>query len=185
MVQPLFIHEISFFTEIGPCINSYLKNQEPLRVPKCYYSTLELNKELMINNDLRESGFKMFNKKYGMDYNHATLVIKELARMHAGSYLLIQDRSHEKMLLDFPALKDDPFIGNEDLANMFQSMFEQQIDMLLKILPAFPGYENVSKWMEDLKPKCLDIMKHNIKNVSDPFRSINHGDCWNNNFIFR
>ena len=185
MVQPLFIHEISFFTEIGPCINGYLKNQQPLRVPKCYYSTLEPGKELMINNDLRENGFKMFNKKYGMDYNHATLVIKELAKMHAGSYLLIKERSYDKVLSDFPALKEDVMFREGKNLDMFDDMIQNQVDLLVSILMAFPGYERVTNWMKEWKSKFMKIIQDLISDYTDPFRVINHGDCWNNNFVFR
>ena len=185
MTAPIFEHEIVFFTKIASHINNYLK--DPLRIPTCYYSSMESGKEILINNDLRENGFKMTDKKQGMDFDHITLLVNELARMHAGGYLTIKESSHEKILSQYPIIKDDLFLQDEDHLGMkmFDGLMQNQINIILKILETFPDYEDVSKWINSWRHEWRSVFSKVILDVPDAFKVFTHGDCWNNNFIFR
>ena len=70
-------------------MNAILKNinQPPLRAPKSYASCDQVGKEVMISEDLRPSGYVMYDKMKGLDLNHATFVMEELGRLHAISLL--------------------------------------------------------------------------------------------------
>ncbi|KAB7499291.1 hypothetical protein Anas_04955 [Armadillidium nasatum] len=58
-----------------------------IRTPKLYAQALEKGREAFVTQNLRKLGFKMHDRKIGLDLNHANLVMKELGRFHASSLL--------------------------------------------------------------------------------------------------
>ncbi|KAK7078256.1 hypothetical protein SK128_027802 [Halocaridina rubra] len=51
-------------------------------------NNVEPQREIIIMEDLRQHGFKMYDRRKGMDNAHTVLVMEELARLHAASLLL-------------------------------------------------------------------------------------------------
>ncbi|XP_064120747.1 uncharacterized protein LOC135225343 [Macrobrachium nipponense] len=90
-VAPFFFEkEGKFYEELVPALNEALMSagQKPLPFAKCFLVSLEEGKEQLYFEDLRARGFKMFDRRKGMDKYHVALVISELARLHGASYLL-------------------------------------------------------------------------------------------------
>ena len=93
----LFIHtqfeqENKFYSKIIPEMNEILEanHQAPIRVPKFYHYSDEAGSEILYLEDMRERGFKLYDRLKGVDEVHAELVFKELGRLHCAGKLLIE-----------------------------------------------------------------------------------------------
>ena len=101
LTKSVFEKEVGFYKEIIPLLNQNFEilHERPLRVPKYFYSVTKEKGQVIFLEDMRKKGFKMVDRKIGMDRNHTMLVMKELARLHAISVvLIIQKRKVEKNL---------------------------------------------------------------------------------------
>ena len=130
----------------------------------------------------------MFDKRYGMDVEHTTLLLKELARMHAASHLLISESSAEDIKNDHPPLKRSFFNNSASgtYKEMFKSMINSQFDLTIGLISGYEGYEKVTEFLAENKITSWDKIEKIINDISNnKFTTICHGDCWNNNFLFR
>ncbi|CAL4079395.1 unnamed protein product, partial [Meganyctiphanes norvegica] len=135
--------------------------------------------------DLRARGFKMFDRKKGVDRAHGMLVLNELGRLHAASLLkekYIGSDSFEK----YGVLEDEWALMKSDpkMSEMAQQMYAGSLNGSIKLLEKISGYENTVEWLKEIQPKILDLILDLFK-PSEKFGVIIHGDCWNNNILFR
>nr|XP_027220332.1 uncharacterized protein LOC113812621 isoform X1 [Penaeus vannamei]XP_027220333.1 uncharacterized protein LOC113812621 isoform X2 [Penaeus vannamei]XP_027220334.1 uncharacterized protein LOC113812621 isoform X3 [Penaeus vannamei] len=180
----VFRKEVMFYQHLVHDIQSQLKEagQTPLRVPRCFHTSLEEFQEVIFLEDLRPKGFKMFDRKKGMDVAHTKLVLEELARLHAASYLLkakIPDLTEK-----YPILKLDWLNYADDARDKTYKLFSKQMDIVKDMLNKVGGYEVAENWLGRNKVKVLDMLGDHIVGVP-PFDLLCHGDCWNNNLLFR
>ena len=189
MAALLFEKEIGFYREILPLLNKELERLEhsTLRMPKYLHSVSRAKEEVIFLEDMRRRGFKRLNPKVGMDRNHTLLIIKELARLHATSAVLMNTEEFKRDSLEkkFPFLEeaftkmmDDP---DGDMMNFWMV---EAMTTSAEIAERNKGYEYAGKFLRYLIPNCSDVMK-NALTTDEPFVTICHGDCWNNNFLYR
>ncbi|KAG7164307.1 putative Ecdysteroid kinase-containing protein 7, partial [Homarus americanus] len=181
VTELFFLKESKFYTTLVPELNSALttNGQERLRVPRCFHCVMESGREVIYLEDLRPLGFKMFDRRKGLDVPHAVLILQELGRLHASS-LVLQAKSpgediiqrHNYLLKEWTTLTDST-------VHLFEECLRTARDMLLK----FKGYERAIIWIESLKPKIIEILKEQLG--SSKYNVVCHGDCWNNNVLFR
>ncbi|KAK3893063.1 hypothetical protein Pcinc_003109 [Petrolisthes cinctipes] len=182
----LFNKEAKFYKELLPVLNKQLLNtgQDKLRLATYLYSTLTESEEIIILKDLRPEGFKMFDRMKGLDTAHCSLVLKELGRLHAASVMLQNELSepiHEKyefLQQDFNTFKSD--VQNSQMQSMFEGYFSNGADMADKI----GGYDLVASWLRKNKPRVTELFTESL-DKRPPFQTVCHGDCWNNNLLFK
>ncbi|XP_066937091.1 uncharacterized protein [Macrobrachium rosenbergii] len=186
-MEPIFFtKEGKFYEELVPVLNEALTSagQEPLRLPKCFLVSLEEGKEQLYFEDLRARGFKMFDRKKGMDKYHVALVVSELARLHSASYLL-----REKLLEGKPVASKYEFLSKDFLTftpnsgELFVSWFQRSIDTGVMMLETIGGYENAIAFLKSMKTEVSYYLSAGLQ--SKKVNNICHGDCWNNNILFR
>ncbi|XP_068230084.1 uncharacterized protein [Palaemon carinicauda] len=181
-----FAKEGGFYGEVVPALNEILVSagQHPLRFPKCFLASLEDGKEQLYFEDLRAMDFKMYDRRKGLSKDHTTLVMAELARLHSASYLLMTKLSEgETVGSKYEFLCKDFFEMAPNAKEMFLPMFEHQVNTGVMMLEKVGGYETVIRWLNSLKPEAETLFTTYMKSVK--FNSICHGDCWNNNILFR
>ncbi|RXG67077.1 hypothetical protein Avbf_13162 [Armadillidium vulgare] len=85
VLEEMFGRETDILSTIVGGMNEQLEMLElpPLKTPKLFSWSLEKSKEAFLAENLRVQGFKMFDRRKGMDLNHCTLALKELGRFHA------------------------------------------------------------------------------------------------------
>lgn len=178
----VFEKESGFYKEIAPLLDAELKSigQKPLKFARCFALSTERDSEVIILEDLRPGGFKMFDRRKGMDRAHVTLVVKELGRLHAASKLLM-DKLPYKLEEKFPFIEKDFTSFNE---NKFQDIFQWYCTNAAEMAERIGGYENVAAWLRDAAPNCINMFEEQTKS-NPPFEVICHGDTWNNNVLFR
>jgi len=181
MTHTIFLKEAEFYIKLLPQLNGVLREHElsPLAVPECHYGTLEKKKELIFLEDLRPRGFRMFDRRKGLDVAHASLVLKELARLHAASLLLQKkDPEYSKDTLlhrGWINITDDGF----GMLQVLEGVMDTGIMMLKKV----GGYESSITWAESTKSKLREIFEKQMEPCKH--QVICHGDAWNNNLLFK
>ncbi|XP_063597726.1 uncharacterized protein LOC134774291 isoform X1 [Penaeus indicus] len=180
----LYKKEVMFYQYLVHDIQSQLQEagQQPLRVPRCFHTSLEENQEVVILEDLRPRGFKMFDRKKGMDVAHTKLVLEELARLHAASYLLkakIPDLADK-----YPVLSLDWLNYADEARDVTFNTFSKQMDTVKDVLNKVGGYEVAENWLGRNREGVLEMLAEQLARVP-PFDLLCHGDCWNNNVLFR
>ncbi|XP_027216158.2 uncharacterized protein [Penaeus vannamei] len=181
-----FFKEHEFYTKLLPELNSVLAEAglDPLRIPKFYHYSKCEEREILILEDLTARGFRMADRKKGLDFAHAVLVLQELARIHASSVLLQRKHSvedlrvrHKFLALDWT---NNSKIPREDMAVAISG------DLLAAtaIAENSKGYEDMARWLRELGPRGVDVFDEQLE-TRPPFAMLGHGDCWTNNFVFR
>ena len=185
----MFKKEIGFYTEILPLLNEELKgvNEPALRIPKCFHCVTEELLEVIYLEDLRTLGFKMCDRRKGMNKDQTDLIVIELARFHAASSLLMDRGEYQgcDMVEKFPVLHEcyDSLMDECDPVNM-NTFLVGFINLDVKIAEKLGGYEEVKQFLLERAKDGRSLLLEQLK-CKDQFKVICHGDCWNNNFVFR
>ncbi|XP_037797734.1 uncharacterized protein LOC119592915 [Penaeus monodon] len=173
-----------FYQHLVHEIQSQLQKvgQPALRVPRCFYTSVEESREVIFLEDLCPKGFRMFDRKKGLDVAHTKLVLEELARLHAASWLL---KDEIPDLVDkYPILTLDILNYADDARETMQGLFCRQMDVVKNMLNEVGGYEVAENWLGRNKERVLEILHNSLKRAP-PFDALCHGDCWTNNLVFR
>ncbi|XP_045114527.1 uncharacterized protein LOC123506479 isoform X2 [Portunus trituberculatus] len=183
MFDLFFQKECNFFLDIAPQMNSVLKEigHTDINVPKCFHASLEEGKEVIFLEDLRARGYKMVDRKQGLDKAHTTLVLRELARLHAASLLLQNRTPKEDFGEKYPLLKIKMAYLMQNYSSLCKAI-EDNVAFAKDIIERVGGYEGVSAWINTIIPNLVDIFDQ--MECGEPM-VVCHGDCWNNNFLFR
>ncbi|KAK7078254.1 hypothetical protein SK128_027800 [Halocaridina rubra] len=184
-VAASFEKEVRFYTELVPLLNSSLESigLQQLKLAKCYAFDLTFGRENLFLNDLRKEGFSMFDRKKGLDKEHMTLVLEELGRFHAAS-IIAQETLGEPLEIKFDFLNTDFVEMCENSEMSFSDMLGHFISSGVSILEKVGGYSDTINWLNAIKPTACDIFRETTTQ-KPPFDVVCHGDCWNNNILFR
>lgn len=154
--------------------------------PKCYgiIDDEKNDRFALVMEDLKKSGYEMFDKFKPSDYNHVKLFMESLGKYHAISFALKDQRPGV-----FEQFKDleDIFSGQvEQSPEMMQAMFRFAYDRAISAFDDDIAKENAVLTLRKLKENFLhDLKSLPLGRRSEPFSVINHGDCWNNNLMFK
>jgi len=180
-----FRKETIFYDQVLPELNAILKSLDlpNLSVPQFYYASAVSNRDLMFLEDMRKKHFKMFDRRKGLDKDHAMLVLKEMARLHAAGKILLE-KGDKKQLLKKYAFDEDIYEKFPQLDVMYTEWFKSIFMNISSTLAEVEGYKKAAKSLEVLAPQGYSLLAQGAKPV-EPFSSVCHGDCWTNNFLFR
>ncbi|KAJ8977343.1 hypothetical protein NQ317_017757 [Molorchus minor] len=181
-----FETEIFFYNTILP---SFTRLQEEYNiknafdaVPKCYKTLILSNMEVIIMENLKIIGYELHDKLAPLNVGHLKAGLTEYGKLHALSYAL-----KEKQPNEFKAITSDmsePLKGFLQDKRGLSIMFKNGIADCMKILQENGDTELVEK----LKPKLnkdIDDILLDLACEECSHRVITHGDCWNNNFMFK
>lgn len=185
MMNKIFTKEIKFYSQVVPLLNKELQKagEGRLRFPKYFHGVEAKDRQVIYFEDLRKTGFKMYNRQLAMDEEHIQLIIKELARLNASSALLqasLADDWADKFAIfndeyDIYKSMDDSMIGN---------LFGTSLESTALLTDQISGYGFVSEFVRKIKPELKSIFA-DLLCAKEPFNLITHGDLWNGNFLFR
>lgn len=124
----------------------------------------------------------MGNRKIGLDFNHASLVLKDLAKFHAISYAKFGG-SREKILESYPVLHGGMFSEGNKVSEMqtqfFQQSFKHQSDLLRNM-----GEDTAANRMQKLSEFDFMGAIRKLLDAKCEHSIITHGDFWLNNMLF-
>ncbi|KAK3873154.1 hypothetical protein Pcinc_021792 [Petrolisthes cinctipes] len=141
---------------------------------------MDKTKEVILLEDLRPQGYQMFDRRRGLDVAHITLILKELGRLHASSRLLQAKTPDQDLSVTHDFLVPD-IVADESMG--YRDVFDRQLDQSIELLERFGGYERSIAWVKSLKLEFVKLMKKHLGRSK--YNGVCHGDCWNNNVLFR
>lgn len=185
ILMKLFEREVFVYKYLLP---EFKKFQQEMKVdscegffnfPKVYFADYNSKRDdaIIIMEDLRLCGYKMYDKSNAVDFNHSKLIMIALGKLHAISFAM-KTQNPEKFER-FKALND---ILAENLKNGGQKEYlEICLQKTIKALSNIESREKFQKLADDYLNVCCEVT--NIDSI-EPFGVVGHGDCWINNFIF-
>ncbi|XP_071552458.1 uncharacterized protein [Panulirus ornatus] len=180
-----FNKEGYLFTEFLPLMNAELTSAglTPLQSARCYLPRWEEGENQIFLEDLRSRGFKVPDRTKPMDMPHATLVLQELAKLHAASHLL-QERTPELDLAEkFKFLTWEWYNYTENSRKNFHILITGSLTVTSGLAKA-AGYENASKWFEETAQRATSVVEEQLAS-NRRFDAVCHGDCCVQNLMFR
>ncbi|XP_066998747.2 uncharacterized protein [Anabrus simplex] len=190
-IRNTFCKEMNIYKLVGPeiikfQIESGFKNEDILDVlPKFYGARTTLtgdqdlhadtNAVLLLEN-LKTSGYKLADRRSGLDLKHCELVILKLAQFHALPIALKHKKPNVYKQTVLKATADYNMGGENGNPN---DALNDLLDSLEKNIPEVAPYltrirENGVKYSE-ISNKSLN---------KEPFATIVHNDFWTNNMMF-
>ncbi|XP_062537181.1 uncharacterized protein LOC134205682 isoform X2 [Armigeres subalbatus] len=189
--RPSFEREISFYTEIYPMMTEFQREKgidvtdgtEAFnQIPLCYRTNLVEFEEAILMGDLKDSGFEMFDRHQEQKFEHFELLVRTLGRFHALSYAL-KDQ-HPERIEKFKGMME-LFASREDDGQM-QQWFSMLTTRMLEALDPEKDPEVYEKTKQAVEMDFMDQIKEITKgSLAEPYAVICHGDCWNNNMLFK
>lgn len=177
----IFERELKMYTSTLPAIHAILDEAFPPQHPRFFGTALHCDREeVIVLEDLRESGFRMCNRQAGLDLEHSELVLRNLARLHAASVLL-----HAR----------DPQAVGSYTDIMYKAEKRDQLDKF--ITPTLESFAKIADgWTDSATAGYAEKMRQFNKAALDkviaavqPSKTflnvLNHGDCWVNNCMFK
>ncbi|XP_049873422.1 uncharacterized protein LOC126371973 [Pectinophora gossypiella] len=143
-----------------------------MKFPNCILANIELNKETIVF--LRDNKFRCLDRFHKIDLAHASLVIKNLAKLHALSFVL--EKTKPKFLEEIKkqCSKDvqysDPTYVSKSMVYYFNTSVNVVWDPTAK------------EKLKALAPSIVRVL--NKCTTSGPHSVLCHGDCWNNNIFY-
>lgn len=183
----IFTREVQIYEKVFPKLRDLGIN---IKVPKdVYFSDDE---GVMVMENLRTEGFQLFeNKLNGLGLDHMKLILSNHALLHAGGYHLIKTRE-ASLREEFPILFENNMYNEdgsmkEEVAmwtNVITSNFKSNANVIRVIGKRDDLADKIDKVVET-REIINDFAKYYTKLDEIPFKTIIHGDCWVNNFLFK
>lgn len=183
----MFEREIFVYNRLFPMFNRLQRslglnerNGGFFAVPKCYaaYMNVFLDEAFIIMQDLRPQGFEMWPKQKAVTFEHAKLLLQQLGRLHALSFVMRDQRP--EVFESFIRLPDHyrQLLDSSTARSMFDSTFRRAERLLER--PA--DRRLMAKLRTEYEPLMLELL--DLKKMG-AFAVFGHSDCWNNNMMFR
>lgn len=114
--------------------------------PQCYVVRSE-PLQLFVFNDLTQLGYTMMERRTGLDFEHAKLVMNKLAHFHAASMAL--GKKQPDLVTSFDTgMTTDPMI--------VEGVFKPNLDQLLVSMQQWVGFEDIRD-----KLTAIKVSEHN------------------------
>ena len=175
---------MSIYSEIVKELNMFHDEKIPdkrfhINVPKLIYGILDEDNCVLVLEDLKELDFQMNCKIEGLNENKLFLAVKQLASLHALSYLYNIQKN--------PLTEKYPELKNLKVwENSFVYMAEPILLSVIKYLENKKGYVKQLEKLKKILPYCSSKV-YAMLNSSTPkdIICLRHGDFWNNNIMFK
>lgn len=174
--------EIIVYTKVFPVFREFelkkgLKHRFDL-YPKCYNAVME--EEIVVLDNLKSLGFHLHPRSLPMNVEHIYIILKAYARLHAISFAM-----RDQNLEQFNYVSDNmkPIVSNVLIAGSFNNYFEQMFERNMTVLQELEP-ELHKKLTQIFASGFIEaVLEADNPEIDDVV--ITHGDCWNNNFMFK
>ncbi|CAH1399054.1 unnamed protein product [Nezara viridula] len=174
----LFRTEFRMYQDVLPELER-IRREKEVGEPYWGESYALSNYESLLLEDLSVLGYKMGQRKEGLDFKHCSLVMRALGKYHALSVihrergdLIISDFSKNFLETNIEMMEKFYLMSFEELIQSIETKWDEEWKVYGKAL---------RKVTETL---IRDLVK-NFAIEHDKFNVLNHGDCWVNNVLFK
>ncbi|KAJ3649689.1 hypothetical protein Zmor_021416 [Zophobas morio] len=184
-IRDAFKNEIYFYQKIFPAFRKFQIDRgitNPFNsVPRYYGSYSDDVKDVIALENLKKNGYVMWDTCTPLTRKHIDLVVEEYSKFHAVS-VAMKELQHEA----YQHLKDG--IVTDVFKKFFRSYsaviyFKNAVEQLHELLKDDLDEDILKKWLgfkEQVHSICFDMAPSD-----DDLEVITHGDCWNNNFMYK
>lgn len=141
--------------------------------PHVYFSSKH---DVIILEDLDESGYIVWDKLKLYDYKHSTGIIRILAKFHAASVVIIKQNEDlvEKIGKELYYTSDSN-----------RGFILSTIEGLASAVETWPGYERFGQKLRSKVNTIWDELQDVFKPCTNSLNILNHGDIWVSNIFFK
>lgn len=154
------------------------------KFPKCHaiVCDVEQDRYAIVMEDLKQQGYRMFDKMESIDMVHVRLVVEEIGKFH-GVSLALRDQRPE-LFEPFTQL-NDVFLDHVLKGNMEMMQGFMDLAFTRAVATLDESETKLREKVHKLRVEFFDQMESCMRqDVSDHTVVINHGDCWNNNMMY-
>ncbi|XP_046387008.1 uncharacterized protein LOC124156481 [Ischnura elegans] len=192
--ESLFRNEVAFYTRALPALidfQSRMGARSPFRgVPQCFRA----DGDLIVLEDLRCRGFRMADRKVGLDAAHLEAALALLARLHALSLAMRASEPRRFAAVVAGAVREVMFTPENEAwyRAYYRSASRAACAVVGDAFPATDAYlRRLRAFADDgFFQRMVDLVS--AATASDPGGQrydvplvLCHGDCWTNNIMFR
>uniref|UniRef100_A0A182JZL1 CHK domain-containing protein n=1 Tax=Anopheles christyi TaxID=43041 RepID=A0A182JZL1_9DIPT len=179
----IYAREMVIYNRIMPKIYQLLSSIGDCSIisPLCL-STANTPKQLLVFEDVNEQGFKMVDRRFGLDYDHARLVVVKLAKLHACSRIV-----HEADPTLFE-LTMEGCISEDPKKQTFLPYYRRCVGQVVRLVQQWNKegrWDSILRKLEKLQDKIIPYGCAVYRRREDCFNVLNHNDIWVNNMMFR
>lgn len=145
---------------------------------RIYGSSDKENNEYLILENLKESGYKLWNRKVPMDAEHVALVFSEYGKFHAVSLAMkeLKPNLYAELTKDL-----DDYYGS----SMSKEESEEMIRNILQVgFKAVEGYDTTAASYKRFADIAEKFLLEDLQAAEDQL-VVTHADCWCNNMLFK
>lgn len=183
-VEKAFTDEVFAHTKILPLFAAFQQEKGLLEdncfraYPKCYAAVADVEKcqFAVIMEDLKARDFVMWPKRKHVPKNHVYSMVERLAKFHAISFALRDQRPDEFESLRGPGSSLLAFFENCNTAKFMYVAYDRAIKVLKD-----PAHVAI---IREVKDRMVDILRECLSEVNG-FSVVGHGDFWINNMLFQ
>ncbi|KAJ6635338.1 hypothetical protein Bhyg_13923 [Pseudolycoriella hygida] len=178
-----FENEIAAYCHLVPVFRQHYPQHVPF--PICLFAGRDSDGEVVILEDLCESGYKMVNRLKGLDYSHCKIVVQELAKLHSISLIMKKQRPMQ-FRESLEKVKEIVYCpeAHEFYKHSLESSLREALSSLRSNNVQGDLNEPIDK-MINLSGKIFPIMCDRILQNTDDWSVVCSGDLWVNNLMFR
>lgn len=183
-VKETFLNEIYVYKYVLPYFTQFQLDKGVKNIfksfPKCYGTVVGDDYEIIVFENLKKNGYDLWTKKDPLTRRHLSLVLGEYAKHHATSLALQEQRPEEYSRLANGL--QDVFKKFSESGNV-RSMFENSITEVIELLQDEMDEKEILKF-KNFKDQ-IDYILNDLMITPDGAKVLIHGDCWNNNFMYK
>ena len=144
--------------------------------PQHFYS--QSNPDLIVMEDLKEEGYKLAERRRGLDMEHSLLVMRKIARFHASSAVLCE-KYPEKIQPFYEGLLNGDYRAN------INAFYGKGMKNFATEVENWPKYkERFAEKLHNIADNTVDLMIKVLTRDDNEFNVLRHGDLWLNNLMF-
>jgi len=159
----------------------------PLNVPEAYYTYLggkDTPGVVISMEELKYQGYGMVDKHTGSDVAHAKLVLTSLAHYHALTIKFVrQHTTSDGQGVAYPVGAE--FLNEPSAFEKVPGSWAGPWNKVNKDLMMLCDREDNAIWLARFDRKLSNFWKAPAFSSLGPMACILHGDCWNNNMLFK
>ncbi|XP_046660339.1 uncharacterized protein LOC124354138 [Homalodisca vitripennis] len=148
-------------------------------IPKSIFST---NSSLIVLEDLEQEGFVMADKVTGLDFEHCCLYMEAMASLHAVALALHKEDPELVESLGREKIYLNGLVGPEG----FKAMTVSGLRCLVDYAETSETFNKYAGLIRDILGSIWDMTIKAIHSSREsPIKTLNHGDPWTNNLMFK
>lgn len=182
----VFQREVVMYTEILPAFLEFQREKGLSDIdcfvsyPKCYVAIADEQKDqfVVILEDMRHKGFQMWPRRLSAPVEHTYSVLEQLAKFHAISFALKDQRPQfYDRLRKFQDIIST-FFHSSSMRQSMEIGYQRAIDVAQT--------ETHRQIMTEIKDNFVELLNTcHQEGICEPFGVLGHGDCQHNNILFK